>query len=165
MVEKIFSMKEAISRFIENGDAIVMGTALEAAIPFSAGHEIIRQKKADLTLIGPISDMLFDQLIGSGCVRRVVAAWVGNVIMGVGYNLRRAIEDGIPRKVEVEDHTNFSIALALHAGAMGEIIENTGWNLKLSSRIEITEPPAKSELKIIRKNDPFGFWTRGNLAV
>ncbi len=112
-------MKEAVSRFIGDGDAIVMGTALEAAIPFSAGHEIIRQKKADLTLIGPISDMLFDQLVGSGCVRRVVAAWVGNVIMGVGYNMRRAVELGIPRKIEVEDHTNFSIALALHAGAMG----------------------------------------------
>ena len=112
-------MKEAVSRFIEDGDVIAMGTALEAAIPFSAGHEIIRQNKKDLTLIGPISDMLFDQLIGSGCVRKVVAAWVGNVIMGVGYNLRRAVESGIPRKIEMEDHTNFTISLALHAGSLG----------------------------------------------
>jgi len=96
-----------------------MGTALETAIPFAVGHEIVRQGKKDLTLVGPISDMLFDQLIGSGCVKKVVAAWVGNVIMGVGYNLRRAVEAGIPRRVEVEDYTNFTIALALHAGGLG----------------------------------------------
>jgi len=115
---KLFSMKEAVSRFVEDGDSIAMGAALEAAIPFSVGHEIIRQGKKDLTLVGPISDMLFDQLIGSGCVKKVVAAWVGNVIMGVGYNMRRAVEDGIPRRIEVEDYTNFTISLALLAGSM-----------------------------------------------
>ncbi len=119
MTQKIFPMKEAVSRFIEDGDSIGMGAALEAAIPFAVGHEIIRQKKKDVTLIGPISDMLFDQIIGSGCVKKVIAAWVGNVIMGVGYNMRRAIEEGIPRKIEIEDYTNFTISLALHAGALG----------------------------------------------
>jgi len=116
---KIFSTQEAVSRFIEDGDSIAMGTALETAIPFAIGHEIIRQGKRDLTLVGPISDMFFDQLIGSGCVKKVVAAWVGNVIMGVGYNMRRAVEEGIPRKIDIEDHTNFTISLALHAGAIG----------------------------------------------
>ena len=111
-------MREAVSQFIEDGDSVAMGTALEAAIPFAVGHEIIRQGKKDLTLIGPISDVFFDQLIGSGCVRKVVAAWVGNVIMGVGYNMRRAVEMGIPREIEVEDHTNFTISLGLHAGAL-----------------------------------------------
>jgi glutaconate CoA-transferase subunit A len=117
--QKIFSMKEAVSQFIEDGDSIALGTALESAIPFAAGHEIIRQGKKDLTLVGPISDMLFDQMIGSGCVKKVIAAWVGNVIMGVGYNMRRALEAGVPRKIEIEDHTNFSVSLSLHAGALG----------------------------------------------
>ena len=112
-------MKEAVSQFIEDGDSIALGTALESAIPFAAGHEIIRQGKKDLTLVGPISDMLFDQMIGSGCVKKVIAAWVGNVIMGVGYNMRRALEAGVPRKIEIEDHTNFSVSLSLHAGALG----------------------------------------------
>lgn len=62
--------------------------------------------------------MLFDQMIGSSCVKKVIAAWVGNVIMGVGYNARRALEKGIPRKTEMVDYTNFTIALALQAGAM-----------------------------------------------
>jgi len=112
-------MEEGVSRFIKDGDSVVMGAALEAAIPFALGHEIIRQGKRGLTLIGPISDMLFDQMIGSGSVEKVIAAWVGNVIMGVGYNMRRAVEVGVPRKIEVEDHTNFTISLALHAGALG----------------------------------------------
>jgi glutaconate CoA-transferase subunit A len=85
-------------------------------IPFAAGHEIIRQKKRGLTLIGPISDILFDQLIGAGCVEKVIAAWVGNVMMGSAYNLRRAVEqDGM----KVFNMTNFSLALALQGGAMG----------------------------------------------
>jgi len=112
-------MKDGVSRWIQDGDSIVMGAALEAAIPFAVGHEIIRQGKKDLTLIGPISDMLFDQMIGSGCVRKVIAAWVGNVIMGAGYNMRRAVEEGIPRRIEIEDYTNFTISLALHAGSLG----------------------------------------------
>ena len=119
MGQKIFSAKEAVSRFVDDGDSIAMGTALETAIPFSIGHEIIRQRKRNLTLIGPISDMLFDQIIGAGCVNKVIAAWVGNVIMGVGYNMRRALEEKIPAPMEVEDHTNFTISLALHAGAIG----------------------------------------------
>jgi glutaconate CoA-transferase subunit A len=92
-------------------------------IPFAAGHEIARQKKRGLRLIGPISDILFDQLIGAGCVKDVVAAWVGNVMMGSAYNFRRATEEENPgtpgEKLTVFNMTNFSIALGLQAGALG----------------------------------------------
>ncbi|MBI2817699.1 MAG: CoA transferase subunit A [Acidobacteria bacterium] len=117
--EKLCSLEEAISRFVPDGVSVAMGLQLESMIPFAAGHEIIRQDKRDLTLIGPISDILFDQIIGAGCAKKVVAAWVGNVMMGSAYNFRRAIEDGIPRCLEIADHTNFTIALALHAAALG----------------------------------------------
>src|SRR5574341_274109 len=113
---KLLSLSEAVSRFVPDGSVVALGTALEALIPFAAGREIIRQRKRDLTLVGPISDILFDQLIGAGCVRRVRAAWVGNVITGSGYNFRRAVESG---SIEVEDHSNLTLALALRAGAMG----------------------------------------------
>ncbi len=112
-------MREAISRFVPDGAAVAMGCALEPAIPFSAGHEIVRQGKRDLTLIGPISDVLFDQLIGAGCVAKVVAAWVGNVSAGLAHCYRRATEQGIPRRIAVEDHSNFSLGQALLAGALG----------------------------------------------
>jgi glutaconate CoA-transferase, subunit A len=63
--------------------------------------------------------MLFDQLIGAGCVRRITAAWVGNVSAGLGHNYRRAVEQSIPRPLELEEHSNFSVGLGLLAGAMG----------------------------------------------
>jgi glutaconate CoA-transferase, subunit A len=116
---KLTTMRDAVARHVPSGSMILMGAQLEQMIPFSAGHEIIRQSKRDLTLIGPISDILFDQLIGAGCVSRVMAAWVGNVSAGVGYCLRRAVEDSIPRRLEFVDYSNFTMALALHAAAFG----------------------------------------------
>src|SRR5436305_12549149 len=111
------SMAEAVARFVPDGAGVAMGTALEPAIPFAAGHELIRQGRRDLTLIGPISDSLFDQLVGAGCVAAVCAAWVGNVSEGLGHCYRRAVEHGQPREITVRDHSNFSISLALWAAA------------------------------------------------
>ena len=113
---KLLSLSEAVRQFVPDGTAVALGAALEILIPFAAGREIMRQRKRDLTLIGPISDILFDQLIGAGCARRVRAAWVGNVITGSGYNFRRAVESGA---LQVEDHTNLTLAMALRAGALG----------------------------------------------
>jgi len=109
-------MLDAIAEFVPDGASVALGLQLEQMIPFAAGHEIIRQKRRDLRLIGPISDCLFDQLIGAGCVKDIVAAWVGNVMMGQAYNFRRAVEAG---EVRVFNMTNFTIALGLQAAAMG----------------------------------------------
>ena len=116
---KLVSLREAITRFVPDGSSVCMGTALEAAIPYAAGHELIRQGRRGLTLVGPISDILFDQLVGAGCVSRIVAAWVGNVSEGLGHNYRRACEQGIPAPLAVEDHSNLSLAMALLAGSTG----------------------------------------------
>jgi glutaconate CoA-transferase, subunit A len=113
---KLKSMREAIADLVPDGASVALGLQMEQMIPFAAGHEIIRQKKRGLTLIGPVSDILFDQIIAAGCVQQVIAAWVGNVMMGSAYNFRRAVEqDGM----KVLNMTNFSVALALQAGAMG----------------------------------------------
>ncbi len=113
---KLRSMHDAIAEFVPDGSSVALGLQMEQMIPFAAVHEMIRQGKRNLTLIGPISDICFDQLIGAGCVESVIAAWVGNVMMGSAYNFRRAVEqDGM----KVFNMTNFSIALALQAGAMG----------------------------------------------
>jgi glutaconate CoA-transferase subunit A len=117
--DKRCSLPEAIARSVHDGASVVMGAALESLIPFAAGHELIRQRRRDLTLIAPISDILFDQLIGAGCVERVIAAWVGNVSAGLGHNYRRAVEQGLPRSIEVVDHSNYTLGLALLAGAHG----------------------------------------------
>ena len=115
----LMSLGEAIERFVPDGASVALGLALEALIPFAAGHEIMRQRRRDLTLIGPISDMLFDQMIGAGCVGKVQAAWVGNVSEGLAHNYRRAVEQDMPHPLIVEEHSNFSIALSLLAAGLG----------------------------------------------
>jgi glutaconate CoA-transferase subunit A len=123
IMTKLMSMQQAIAEHVPDGASVALGMQLEQMIPFAAGHEILRQKKRELRLVGPISDILFDQLIGGGCVKDVVAAWVGNVMMGSAYNFRRATEQENPgtpgEKLRVFNMTNFTLALALQAGAMG----------------------------------------------
>jgi glutaconate CoA-transferase subunit A len=122
-MSKVLTMRQAVAELVPDGSSVALGLQMEQMIPFAAGHELIRQKKRDLRLIGPISDILFDQLIGAGCVKDVVAAWVGNVMMGSAYNFRRAAEQENPgtpgEKLRVFNMSNFSIALALQAGALG----------------------------------------------
>ena len=113
------TMAEAIARYVPDGASVALGLALEPLIPYAAGFEIIRQQKHGLTLIGPISDILFDQLIGVGCVEKIQVAWVGNVSEGLGHCYRRAVERGIPHTVRVEEYSNYSIGLALMAAGLG----------------------------------------------
>lgn len=118
-MSKLTSMTDAIAQYVPDGSSVAIGLALEPLIPFAAGHEMIRQQRRNLTLIGPISDILFDQLIGAGCVEKVKAAWVGNVSEGLAHCYRRAVEQSIPRAIVTEEHSNFTIGLALLAASLG----------------------------------------------
>ena len=118
-MDKVRSLHDAIAADVQDDMSVAMGCALESLIPFDGSYEIIRQKKRNLTLIGPISDMQFDQLIGAGCVKKIIASWVGNVAAGLGHNYRRAAEAGIPQRIEIEEHSNFTIGLGLQAAASG----------------------------------------------
>jgi glutaconate CoA-transferase, subunit A len=115
-MSKVATMREAVAEWVPDGSSVALGLQMEQMIPFAAGHEVIRQKKRGLTLIGPISDILFDQMIAAGCVERIIAAWVGNVMMGSAYNFRRAVEQG---ELKIINLSNFTVALALQASAMG----------------------------------------------
>lgn len=117
-MSKLSSMASAIAKYVPDGSSVAIGLALEPFIPFAASQEIIRQRRRNLTLIGPISDILFDQLIGAGCVDRIKAAWVGNVSEGLAHCYRRAIELSIPNSVVTEEYSNFTIGLALLAGSL-----------------------------------------------
>jgi glutaconate CoA-transferase subunit A len=116
---KVVSLAEAVRRHVPDGARVALGCALEPAIPFAFAHELVRQRRQDLRLVGPISDVAFDLLIGAGCVAEVDAAWVGNVSAGLAHCYRRAMEEGVPRRITVRDHSNFSVGLALLAGALG----------------------------------------------
>lgn len=118
-MDKLTGLAEAVGAIVGDGDSVVLGACLEANIPFAASYEIIRQGRRDLNIIAPISDASTDMLIGAGCVGQVTGAWVGNVSGGLGHNYRRAMEKGEPGPITVCDHSNFSLGMALMAGAYG----------------------------------------------
>jgi glutaconate CoA-transferase subunit A len=118
-VTKVVSLADAVRRHVPDGARVALGCALEPAIPFALAYELVRQRRRDLRLVGPISDVAFDLLIGAGCVAEVDAAWIGNVSAGLAHCYRRAMEQRIPRSIVVRDHSNFSIGLSLLAAALG----------------------------------------------
>ncbi len=112
---KCMTLAEAVGRNVADGDIVFVG-GFGQCIPFAIGHEIIRQRRKDLTLCRSGADILFDLLIAAGTTRKVIAGYVGNPGVGLAHAFRRAVEKGT---VEVEDWTNFSMVLRLHAGALG----------------------------------------------
>lgn len=109
-------MKEAIDRFVHDGDSIII-EGFTHLICFAAGHEIIRRQRRDLTVCRLTPDLVYDQLIGAGCVRRLVFSWAGNPGAGPLYALRRAVEHGVPNPIELEEYSHFGMVARLAAGA------------------------------------------------
>jgi len=110
------TMDEAIRRFVHDGDVIVI-EGFTHLICFAAAHEIIRQRRRDLTLCRLTPDLVYDQLIGAGCARRLIFSWAGNPGAGPLYALRRAVEHGIPNSIELEEYSHFGMVARLTAGA------------------------------------------------
>ena len=109
-------MDEAIRRFVHDGDVIVI-EGFTHLICFAAAHEIIRQRRRDLTVCRLTPDLIYDQLIGAGCVRRLIFSWAGNPGAGPLYALRRAVEQGIPNSIELEEYSHYGMVARLTAGA------------------------------------------------
>lgn len=112
----ILSLKEAVAEYIRDGDTAAF-EGFTHLIPSAAGHEVIRQAKRNLTVIRLTPDLIYDQLIGSGCVSKVVFSWGGNPGVGSLHRLRDATENGWPRPVEIEEHAHAGMAAAYAAGA------------------------------------------------
>jgi len=117
MADKLTPLNETITTHVVDGSSVVMGACLEPNIPFAATYEIIRQGIKNLNIIAPISDASTDMLVGTGAVSEVTGAWVGNVSGGLGHNYRRAMEHPDGPRVQLNDHSNFSLGMALLAGA------------------------------------------------
>jgi len=115
---EILSLSEAIARFVGSGDSLAL-EGFTHLIPFAAGHEIIRQGIRDLTLIRMTPDLIYDQMIGSGCAQKLVFSWGGNPGVGSLHRLRDAVERGWPRPLEIEEHSHSAMAHAYAAGAAG----------------------------------------------
>lgn len=115
---KFQSLKEAVAENVANGDVIAM-EGFTHLIPYAAAHEIIRQEKKDLTLIRMTPDLIYDQLIGMGCAKKIVFSWGGNPGVGSLRRLRDAYEKSYPHKLEIEEHSHAAMANAYEAGAAG----------------------------------------------
>jgi glutaconate CoA-transferase subunit A len=112
------SLAEAVEDTIRNGDTVAM-EGFTHLIPHAAGHEVIRQRRKNLTLIRMTPDIIYDQLIGMGCARKLVFSWTGNPGVGSLHRIRDAIENGWPCPLEIEEHSHAAMANAYEAGAAG----------------------------------------------
>jgi glutaconate CoA-transferase subunit A len=112
------SLVEGIAELVHDGDTVAL-EGFTHLIPFSAGHEIIRQGRRDLTLVRMTPDIVYDQLIGMGCARRLVFSWGGNPGVGSLHRFRDAVQNGWPGPLEIEEHSHAGMANRYVAGASG----------------------------------------------
>ncbi len=112
---KLASLPEAVSQFVADGD-VVYAAGFTHLIPFAAGHEIIRQKKQNLTLARATPDLIYDQVVAAGCARKVIFSYMGNPGVGSLRIVRAAIEAG---QIEWEEYSHFQMITRLQAGASG----------------------------------------------
>jgi glutaconate CoA-transferase subunit A len=117
-MSKVMTTKEAISKFVSDDDFLFIGGYI-CRTPFAAIHEIIRQRKKNLTVTRSNAADDFDMLIGAGLVRRFIGTFLSLGVYGLGRCYRRSIEKGIPHKIEVEEYTNLSLPMMLMAGSYG----------------------------------------------
>jgi glutaconate CoA-transferase subunit A len=115
---EVCDLRQAISELVHDGDSVA-AEGFSHLIPFAAGHEIIRQQKRDLTLIRLTPDIIYDQMIGAGCARKLIFSWAGNPGIGLSPRFRDAVENGWPYPLEVEEYSHAGLTTALSAAAAG----------------------------------------------
>ena len=115
---KVQTLAQAVAENIHDGDTIAL-EGFTHLIPHAAGHEIIRQGRRDLTLVRMTPDMVYDQLIGAGCARKLVFSWGGNPGVGSLPRFRDAVEQEWPHALEIEEHSHAGMATRYVAGASG----------------------------------------------
>jgi glutaconate CoA-transferase subunit A len=112
---KLLPLSEAISQFVHDHDT-VYAAGFTHLIPFAAGHEIIRQRRRDLTLARATPDLIYDQMVAGGCARKVIFSYMGNPGVGSLRIVRAEIEAG---RLEWDEYSHFGMISRLQAGATG----------------------------------------------
>lgn len=118
MTARVCPLADAVAELVSDGDCVAL-EGFTHLIPFAAGHELIRQQRRDLTLVRLTPDLVYDQLIGAGCARRLVFSWAGNPGVGSLHRFRDAVEHGWPVPLEIEEHSHAGLTNAYVAGAAG----------------------------------------------
>jgi glutaconate CoA-transferase, subunit A len=115
-VADVVALDEAVAELVHDGDSVAL-EGFTHLIPFAAGHEVARQRRRELTLIRMTPDLIYDQLIGAGCARKLIFSWGGNPGVGSLHRLRDAVENGWPAPLELEEHSHAGMAARYAAGA------------------------------------------------
>jgi len=115
---EISSLADAVADLVHDGDSVAL-EGFTHLIPTAAGQEIIRQRRRDLTLIRMTPDVVYDQLIGAGCAKKLIFSWAGNPGVGSLHRFRDAVQRGWPRPLEIEEHSHAGMANRYVAGAAG----------------------------------------------
>jgi glutaconate CoA-transferase, subunit A len=142
---EIVTLAEAIAQAIHDGDTVAM-EGFTHLIPHAAGREVIRQRRRELTLVRMTPDVIYDQIIGAGCARKLVFSWGGNPGVGSLHRFRDAVENSWPAPLELEEHSHAGMANRYQAGASGlpfavlRGYRGTGLVSQTSSIAEITCP-------------------------
>jgi glutaconate CoA-transferase subunit A len=113
---ELVSLAEAVEELVHDGDVVAL-EGFTHLIPHAAGHELIRRGRRELTLVRMTPDVVYDQLIGMGCARRLVFSWGGNPGVGSLHRFRDAVENGWPAPLELDEHSHAGMAARYAAGA------------------------------------------------
>ena len=114
-MSKVMSLSQAIERFVHAGD-VVYAAGFTHLIPFAAGHEIIRQRKQDLTLARATPDLIYEQMVAAGCARKIIFSYSGNPGVGSLRIIRQEMETG---RLAYEEYSHFAMIARVAAGASG----------------------------------------------
>jgi glutaconate CoA-transferase subunit A len=152
------TLAEAVEALVGDGDTVAL-EGFTHLIPHAAGHELIRQERRDLTLIRMTPDVVYDQLIGAGCARKLVFSWGGNPGVGSLHRLRDAVEHDWPAPLELEEHSHAGMAAAYAAGAaslpFGVLRGYAGGDLPAHTRVaRITCPFTGEKLAAVPAHRP-----------
>jgi glutaconate CoA-transferase, subunit A len=113
---EVTTLRKAVAELVNDGDSVAL-EGFTHLIPTAAGHEIIRQERRNLTLIRMTPDLIYDQMIGRGCARKLIFSWGGNPGVGSLHRFRDAVENGWPRPLELDEHSHAGMANRYVAGA------------------------------------------------
>jgi glutaconate CoA-transferase subunit A len=147
-VAEIASLADAVSELVRDGHTVAL-EGFTHLIPHAAGHEVVRQRRRGLTLVRMTPDIVYDQMIGMGCARKLVFSWGGNPGVGSLHRFRDAVEHGWPAPLEVEEHSHAGMAAAYAAGAanlpFGVLRGYRGTDLAARTRVATIECPFTGE--------------------
>lgn len=152
--DKVMTLDEAVRKFVRDGDQVFIHW--RAFSPSAAVHEIIRQRKRDLTIISAAFILNGDLLIGAGCVKKIITGYFGAELLGLAPCFRRAMEQGIPHKIELEEYSNFDIQMMCLAAAMGipfipvrDLLGSDYINIPANRRFKLMDCPFSGEKVVL----------------